>query len=80
MTPIPLSELAVGAVARFHESRLDPEDYHLLQTLGLTKSTRIRLCKGGEPCIVQVRATRIGLSRSVAGRIFVVPEIATPRR
>ena len=74
MTPIRLCDLAVGAIARFHEAHLDPEAFHLLQTLGLTKSSRVRLCKAGEPCIVQVRSTRIGLSRAVAGCIFVIPE------
>ena len=79
MTAIPLCDLAVGDVARFHEARLDPEAWHLLQTLGLTRSSRLRLCKAGEPCIVQVRSTRIGLSRAVAGCIFVVPEIQKAR-
>jgi Fe2+ transport system protein FeoA len=74
MKPICLCDLAVGATARFHEARLDPEACHLLGTLGLTKSSLVRLCKRGEPCIVQVRATRIGLSRAVAGSIFVLPE------
>jgi Fe2+ transport system protein FeoA len=31
------------------------------------------LCKAGEPCIVQVRSTRIGLSGKVADGILVVP-------
>jgi Fe2+ transport system protein FeoA len=74
MKPIALSELAVGAVARFHEAQLDPDACHLLETLGLTKASLVRLCKSGEPCIVQVRTTRIGLSKSVAGQIFVIPE------
>ncbi len=30
---------------------------------------RMRLCKSGDPCIVQVRATRIGLSRAVAQQL-----------
>lgn len=74
MTPVCLCDLEEGAVARFHEARLDPEACHLLRTLGLTKSSLVRLCKTGEPCIVQVRSTRIGLARSVAGSIFVIPE------
>jgi Fe2+ transport system protein FeoA len=76
MMPIRLIDLEVGSVARFHEARLDPDACHLLQTLGLTTSSLVRLCKSGEPCIVQVRSTRIGLSRAVAGCIFVVPETA----
>jgi Fe2+ transport system protein FeoA len=73
---VSLCDLAVGEVARFAETRLDPESSHLLRALGLTKSSMVRLCKAGEPCIVQVRSTRIGLSRAVAGRIFVVREPA----
>lgn len=76
MTPISLCDLSVGATARFHEARLDPESCHLLSSLGLTRSSLVRLCKSGDPCIVQVRATRIGLSRAVAGAIFVIPEPA----
>lgn len=71
--PISLSELAVGAVARFHDDQLDPEARHQLRSLGLTASSQLRLCKKGEPCIVQVRSTRIGISGAVARRIFVVP-------
>ncbi len=74
MTPIRLSDLAVGALARFEEAHLDPDACHLLRCLGLTRSSLVRLCKAGEPYIVQVRATRIGLSRAVAGSIFVIPE------
>jgi Fe2+ transport system protein FeoA len=76
--PILLSELAVGAVARLHEARLDPEACHQLQSLGLTGSCKLTLCKKGEPCIVQVRSTRIGISRAVARHIFVVPLPAGP--
>jgi Fe2+ transport system protein FeoA len=75
MIPIRLCDLRVGGCARFHEAHLDEEACHLLQTLGLTRSTPVRLCKNGEPCIVQVRSTRIGLSHAVARRIFVIPEL-----
>jgi Fe2+ transport system protein FeoA len=72
-TPISLCDLAVGDIARLHEARLDPEACHQLRSLGLTESCQLRLCKTGEPCIVQVRSTRIGISGSVARHIFVVP-------
>lgn len=74
MKPVCLCDLEEGAVARFHEARLDDDDRHLLETLGLTRESLVRLCKAGEPCIVQVRSTRIGLARSVAHSIFVIPE------
>lgn len=71
-----LSDLAAGRTARFHEAHLAPRDCALLQALGFTDSCVLRVCKVGEPCIVQVRTTRIGFSRSVADGILVVPETA----
>jgi len=76
MTPVCLCDLPVGQTARFHEARLDPEVSNLLRVLGLTNASVLRLCKAGEPCIVQIRSTRIGLARSVAASIFVIPEPA----
>jgi Fe2+ transport system protein FeoA len=46
----------------------------LLRALGLAESEPFRLCKAGEPCILQVGATRIGVSRTVASQIFVIPD------
>jgi Fe2+ transport system protein FeoA len=71
-----LSELAAGCVARLHAANLTAQDCALLRALGLTDDCVLRICKIGEPCIVQVKATRIGLSRVVADGIFVVPESA----
>lgn len=72
--PVRLSEMAEGQMVRFHEANLNPQDCALLRALGLTDRCVMRICKVGEPCIVQVRATRIGLSRSVAHGIMVLPE------
>jgi len=71
--PVSLEQLTVGALARFHGTDLDPEACHQLRSLGLTTECQLRLCKKGEPCIVQVRSTRIGISQEVARRIMVVP-------
>ncbi len=73
-TPIRLSELEAGRKARLHKAALEPQDCALLRALGMTDRCVLRICKIGEPCIVEVRATRIGLSRAVADGIFVVPE------
>lgn len=74
VVPVPLTSLASGTVARFHGAHLDPASCDLLRALGLTRECRMTLCKNGEPCIVQVRSTRIGLSGTVAAGILVVPE------
>jgi Fe2+ transport system protein FeoA len=78
--PVRLCELAIGQTARLHRAELDHSVAHFLRALGLTDSSEFRLCKAGEPCIIQVRSTRIGLSPSVARRIFVLPTAAKPAR
>ena len=72
-SPVPLCEFPVGQMARIHRAELDHSIARFLRALGLTDSSEFRLCKAGEPCIIQVRSTRIGLSPSVASRIFVLP-------
>jgi len=71
---IPLDTLGIGVVARVHEARVSPETREMLDSLGLTESCELRLCKTGEPFIVQVKTTRIGLSRAVARGIYVIPQ------
>lgn len=72
--PIGLTRLRVGSRARYHGARLDRADLDLLESLGLTGACRLRVCQTGDPWVVQVRATRIGLAESVARAILVVPE------
>jgi Fe2+ transport system protein FeoA len=71
---IDLTRLRVGSHARYHGARLDRADLDLLESLGLTDACRLRVCQTGDPWVVQVRATRIGLAESVARAILVVPE------
>ena len=71
--PVPLCDMCPGQVARFHEASLDTGTAQFLRALGLTRTSEFRVCQNGEPCIVQVRSTRIGLSRAVADRILVIP-------
>lgn len=75
---VPLTTMAVGCVATLHEVR-DDASRGVLRSLGLTDHCQMRLCKVGDPCIVQVHATRIGLSRVVAEHLFVVPEPGAER-
>jgi Fe2+ transport system protein FeoA len=74
--PVPLTQLTTGSIARLHATELGSDDCALLRALGLTDQCVLRVCKAGEPCIVQVRATRIGLSKAVARGLFVIPEVA----
>jgi Fe2+ transport system protein FeoA len=72
LTPVPLTALAAGASARLHDTGLDEDTRSLLRSLGLTDDSQLRVCKCGDPFIIQVRTTRIGVSGAVARRIRVV--------
>jgi Fe2+ transport system protein FeoA len=72
--PVSLTQLRAGTMARVHANQLALEDCALLRALGLTDRCLLRVCKAGEPCIVQVKETRIGLSRELARGILVIPE------
>ena len=63
----------VGARATLQSTSLDGNTRALLRALGLTDACQLRVCKHGEPFIIQVRSTRIGLSRAVASDIVVSP-------
>lgn len=68
---VPLTAVPVGATATLHEVR-DAASRRVLKSLGLTDACVLRLCKVGDPCIVQVRSTRIGISRDVAHTLYVL--------
>ena len=70
---LPLADLPVGCTARLHDAQLDPESRAELRAVGLTDGSVLRVGKQGEPCVVQVRTTRIGISSRIARHVFVVP-------
>lgn len=71
-----MSDLPAGAVARLERADLDADTRRMLRALGLSETARFRLCTDHEPYIVQVRTTRIGLSRAVARGLFATVEPA----
>ena len=71
-SPIRLADLAVGDTARLHQADVEDSTGRFLRAIGLTRTARFRVCRRGEPCIIQVRSTRVGLAQAIADRIFVV--------
>lgn len=69
--PVRLSDLRTGEAGAVSMAALGAGDRELLQALGLAEAARVRICQTGNPCIVQVRATRIGLADTVARQILV---------
>jgi Fe2+ transport system protein FeoA len=74
-----LSELAVGRTARLEHRDLSDGEACLLSAMGLTEGCRMVVRVLGDPCIVEVRTTRIGLAKSVADRLFVRAEARETR-
>ena len=56
-----------------HATDLDPDQVRLLRDMGLSERHPLCVCKAGEPCIVQVQTTRLGISARLAARILVTP-------
>ncbi len=70
--PVRLTELRTGDHGRLHTTRLVVDDREMLRALGLAERSRFRVCKAGDPWILQVRSTRVGISDAVARRILVI--------
>lgn len=70
---VPLATLREGERGRAHTAQLPCEDCDLLNAMGLTDACEVRVCRKGEPCIVQVNTTRLGLSAALARRILITP-------
>lgn len=79
---LPLTQLKRGdrAVVEFDASEVVPtglsaEDRDILRAMGLDERRAFTVCRAGRagPCIIQVEATRLGLSPELARRIMTRP-------
>ncbi|MDP7008794.1 MAG: FeoA family protein [Phycisphaerales bacterium] len=68
---VPLSALQHQEEAVVHVAELEHDEREALAAMGLQEDCTLHLCQQGQPCIVQVEATRLGLSREVTERILV---------
>ncbi len=74
-----LSDLRPGDLASVCETCLDADDASLLRAMGLRPNATLRVCRLGDPCIIEVHtaagggcACRIGMARELASRVMVV--------
>jgi len=58
------------------EIATDDEDSHRLKTLGICVGRRVELVRAGDPLIVKVFGSRLGISAELAARVQV--EVCTP--
>ncbi len=71
--PVPLSSLGSGCRATVHQRVMSGEESELLAAMGLVDRCPLRVCRAGEPCIVQVETTRLALSAAMARKVLVLP-------
>ncbi len=78
-SPVSLTRLDTGERGRLHATRLVDGDREMLRALGLAERSPFRVCKAGDPWILKVRGTRVGISDAVARRILVIREHRSER-
>lgn len=83
----PLASLRVGQIALVREALVDAADAAYLRAMGLRPGSHVRICRLGEPVIIEVSGCglsgcdtiggcgcRIGLSREIARKVMVEPK------
>ena len=68
---IRLDRLTTRCCATVRAIEADDEDSQRLKTLGLCVGRQVELIKGGNPLIVRVFSSRLGLSAELAARVQV---------
>lgn len=92
-TVITLTQLPIGSAGRLDpgqvvgQAGLAADDAGMLRAMGLHPNATVRLCRLGDPCIVQVGrergdSCRLGVARRIAERITVcvAPEVCSGTR
>ena len=67
----PLAALGEGEEGMLDRIMLPERQAARLKRLGFFSGVRVRVIRGGSPMIVEVLNTRIGLSGTIAGAIFL---------
>ena len=76
MALVRLDELPARVCAVVRRVDTDDEDTNRLKTLGICLGRRVELVRVGDPLILKVFGSRLGLSASLATRVHV--EICQP--
>ena len=71
-----LDELPPRVCAVVREIATDDEDTNRLKTLGVCVGRRVELVRSGDPLILKVFGSRLGVSAELAARVQV--EVCTP--
>ncbi|MBX3409780.1 MAG: ferrous iron transport protein A [Phycisphaeraceae bacterium] len=71
-----LTAMRAGQVGVVCETCLDPRDAAMLRAMGLRPRAQVRVCRLGQPCIIEVVSggrgcCRIGLAWDLASRVMI---------
>jgi Fe2+ transport system protein FeoA len=69
--PFPLAQAPIGVGLMVADVLVDGADTVRLQALGLCRGRRVELVKGGDPLIVRVMGSRVGLAGKLAAKVMV---------
>ena len=72
-TGVRLDQLEPHQFAVIQHIAVDDDDAQRLMSLGVCAGRTVELIKAGDPLILKVFATRIGLSARLAARVFAQP-------
>lgn len=73
---VALADSRPGQTGVVCHTGLDEQDAAMLRAMGLRPSARVRVCRVGDPCIIEVVSQsgcscRLGLARSLARRVML---------
>jgi Fe2+ transport system protein FeoA len=71
---LPLSALPAGGCGRVVSVDVSAVDLERLEVMGLCSGRMVCVVKDGDPMIVRVLGTRIGLAAALAARVHLRPE------
>jgi Fe2+ transport system protein FeoA len=75
---IPLRQLPPGVCATVRAIETDDADARRLKTLGLCAGRQVEVIQAGDPMIVRVFGSRLGLAARLAERVQAIPTPARP--
>lgn len=70
---IPLDRVEAGHCGLVHEVRAGETEIEQLQAMGVCAGRKVMLVKTGDPMILKVLGSRIGVSARLASRVMVLP-------
>jgi len=73
---IPLPRLLPGQCAVVRRVESESEEVQRLKTMGVCVGRRVEVVRAGDPLIIKIFGSRIGISASLASRVWL--EVCTP--